>query len=162
MFVRRALIYMILCATISACAGVPHGVSVGDPNFQPRPGQGQYVRPEWMNPAATPRIPAADPCSARLYQTLVGVPEGAIYLPGLPGEKRIVRPAVFEGPENDFLNGEMMGQTYVQVQTYLAGQQIYAPSLGSVTDRITIRPEIDTRLTITLDREGVVQEIACG
>lgn len=130
--------------------------------FQPQPGQGQYVRPEWMAPTPPPQRPAVDTCQARIYQSLVGVNEGAIYIPGLPGLKRIIRPAVFEGPDNDFLNGEMMGDIYLLVQTYQAGQQLYAPTTANIMDRITIRPENENRLTITLDREGFVQEIACG
>lgn len=144
---------------LSGCAMNTVGTNAA---FQPFPGQGQYVRPEWMTPAPTPRIPAADPCRSQMYQALLGVNEGAIYIPGLPGSKRIIRPAVFEGPDNDFLNGDMMNETYVQVQTYQAGQQLYAPTIGNITDRITIGPESVDRLTIELDSEGYVQEITCG
>lgn len=155
----RCLFAIPVVFGLTACA-----MSTVGPNtaFVPQPGQGQYIRPEWMAPAPTPRLPAVDPCRAQMYQTLVGVNEGAIYIPGLPGSKRIIRPAVFEGPDNDFLNGEMMGDTYVQVQTYQAGQQLYAPTIGNITDRITIGPENENRLTISLDRDGYVQEITCG
>ncbi|MGJ8561059.1 MAG: hypothetical protein ACSHX3_12555 [Litorimonas sp.] len=155
----RCLLVIPIVLGLSACAMSPVGTNAA---FQPQPGQGQYVRPEWMMPTPTPRLPAVDTCQSQLYQTLVGVSEGAIYIPALPGAKRIIRPAVFEGPDNDFLNGEMMGDTYVQVQTYQSGQQLYAPSTGNITDRITIRPEIENRLTISLDRDGYVQEISCG
>jgi hypothetical protein len=97
-----------------------------------------------------------------MYASLVGVNEGAIWIPGLPGRKRIIRPAIFEGPDNDFLNGEMMADTYVEVQTYLPGQQLYAPSIANVSDRIAIRNDDLSRLTVELDREGYVQEIRCG
>lgn len=155
----RVLLVIPFVLGLSACA-----MSTVGPNeaFQPQPGQGQYVRPEWMAPAPTPRIPAADPCRAQMYQALLGVNEGAIYIPGLPGLKRIIRPALFEGADNDFLNGDMMNETYVQVQTYQAGQQLYAPTIGNITDRITIGPENTDRLTIELDAEGYVQEISCG
>lgn len=157
----RALI-LISAILLSGCAFAGLGGGGYDYQFTPRVGQGQYVRPEWQQPAPTPRLPANDPCQAQLYMSLLGVNEGAIYIPGLPGEKRIIRPAIFEGPENEFLNGEMMADTYVQVQTYQAGQQLYAPSIGNITDRITIGPENMNRLTIVLDREGYVQEISCG
>lgn len=156
----RQLLAILPLVGLSACMiGGPVGQ---DTAFQPRPGQGQYVRPEWMAAAPTPRIPAPDPCRARMYQSLLGVQEGSIYIPGLPGSKRIIRPAIFEGPDNDFLNGEMMANTYVQVETYQSGQILFAPTIGTVTDRITIGPEIQTRLTIELDRDGYVQQVNCG
>jgi hypothetical protein len=155
----RVLLVIPFVVGLSACAMSTVGP---DAAFQPRPGQGQYVRPDWMAPTPTPRIPGADPCRARMYQTLLGVNEGAIYIPGLPGLKRIIRPAQFEGPENDFLNGDMMNDTYVQVETYQAGQQLYAPTIGNIMDRITIGPENENRLTIELDADGYVQEIVCG
>ncbi|MEM7729984.1 MAG: hypothetical protein AAF311_12040 [Pseudomonadota bacterium] len=159
----RILVVTLSLLGLSACMAGPVGFSgQGGYSFTPQPGQGQYVRPDWLQPAPTPRLPALDPCQSQLYAPLLGVNEGAIYIPGLPGAKRIIRPAVFEGPENDFLNGEMMGDTYVQVQTYQAGQQLYAPSIGTITDRITIGPEMMDRLTIVLDREGYVQEVSCG
>ncbi|WP_298913562.1 hypothetical protein [uncultured Algimonas sp.] len=154
----------LVALSLVPLAGCASGPAATPAAFQPRPAQaqGQYVRPDWLRPAATPRIPAADPCRSQLYAALLGVNEGAIYIPGLPGRKRIIRPAVFEGPDNDFLNGEMMSETYVQVQTYQAGQQLYAPSIGTITDRITIGPEDTDRLTLTLDRDGYVQEVSCG
>lgn len=157
--IMRYLLVIPVLFGLSACAMNTVGPNAA---FQPQPGQGQYVRPEWMVPTPTPRLPAVDTCQSQMYQILVGVNEGAIYIPGLPGLKRIIRPAVFEGPDNDFLNGEMMGDTYVQVQTYQAGQQLYAPTTANIMDRMTIRPENENRLTISLDRDGFVEEIACG
>jgi hypothetical protein len=157
--IMRSLFAIPVIFGLTACAMGPVGPNTA---FQPRPGQGQYVQPEWMRPAPTPRLPAVDPCRSQMYQALVGVNDGAIYIPGLPGSKRIIRPAVFEGSDNDFLNGEMMNETYVQVQNYQAGQQLYAPSIGNISDRITIGPENTDRLTIELDAEGYVQEISCG
>ncbi|MGB3455259.1 MAG: hypothetical protein WBG08_08695 [Litorimonas sp.] len=161
---RAVLSILALCLSVSTgLAGCAVGLA-GDPDdrFTPRPGQGQYVRPDWLNPAPTPRLPAPDPCRSQLYAALLGVNEGAIYIPGLPGTRRIIRPAVFEGPINEFMSGEMMTDTYVEVQAYQAGQLLYAPSIGTLTDRITIGPERMDRLTIVLDREGYVQELSCG
>lgn len=130
--------------------------------FYPRPNQGQYVRPEWLNPDPTPRVPAVDPCQSKTYAALVGINEGSIYIPGLPGEKRIIRPAFPEYFENEFLSGELDEPQLVNVERYFAGQQLYAPTINTVQDRIAIIPEDLNRLTIELDREGYVQEIRCG
>lgn len=157
---RAAAIAALFAAfALSACASAPVGPAYV---FVPQPGQGQYVRPEWLGPAPTPRIPAVDPCRSQMFIGLVGQNEGAIYIPGLPGTKRIIRPAAFEGADNDFLGGAMMTETYVEVQQYLPGQQLYAPAITDVTERITLGPEDVSRLTIELDREGYVQEVRCG
>ncbi len=155
----KRLLGLLVLGGLSACAS---GSAVPTYTFTPQPGQGQYVRPEWLAPAPTPRIPAVDLCRSQMYAALVGQNEGAIYIPGLPGRKRIIRPAFFEGPDNDFLNGDLMTETYVEVQNYLPGQQLYAPSIRDVTERVTLGPEDLSRLTIELDREGYVQEIRCG
>ncbi|GLQ22045.1 hypothetical protein ACFFUB_08295 [Algimonas porphyrae] len=161
----RRLPFFLLCLTwlplglLTACA---NAFGAPQTDFQPTPGQGQYVRPDWLAQAPTPRIQPIDLCRSQLYAPLVGANEGAIYIPGLPGTKRIIRPAVFEGPQNDFLNGEMMAETYVEVQTYLPGQQLYAPSISDIGDRIALADDQPSRLTIELDREGYVQEIRCG
>lgn len=155
----RGLALISAFSFLSACAG---GVAGNDYVFQPRPGQGQYVRPDWLDPQPTPRLPAIDPCQSQMFRPLLGVNEGAIYISGLPGRKRIIRPAVFEGPDNDFLNGEMMAETYVEVRDYLPGQQLFAPSIADVTERMTLGDEDVSRLTIELDRDGYVQEIRCG
>ena len=153
----------VLAATVlpllAACASAP----VGPPyTFVPQPGQGQYVRPEWLAPVPPPRIPVTDTCRSRLYGGLVGQHEGAVYLGALPGAKRVIRPAAFEGPDNDFLSGEMMRETYVEVQDYLPGQQAFAPFTGLRTERVLLGPEVESRLTIEIDREGYIQEIRCG
>ena len=152
---------LLTSALLSGCVSAPSGD--GTPYvFVPQAGQGQYVRPDWLNATPTPRIPAVDPCQSQMFASLLGVNEGAIFIPGLPGRKRIIRPAVFEGPDNDFLNGEFQQETFVVVQQYLPGQQLYAPSINDVTERIALGPDDVSRLTIELDREGYVQEIRCG
>lgn len=156
---RFALLYLLPFGLLAGCASPGYGPVDG---FQATPGQGQYVRPDWLSPVPTPQIQPIDLCRSQLYAPLVGANEGAIYIPGLPGTKRIIRPAVFEGPDNDFLNGEMMADTYVEVQTYLPGQQLYAPSIADISDRITIIDDQPSRLTVELDRNGYVQEIRCG
>lgn len=146
---------------LSACAlGAPAGPSAI--SYQPVAGQGQYVRPEWLNPAPTPILPALDPCQSQTFAPLIGVNEGGIYIPGLPGDKRIIRPVHPEYFRNDFLNGELDVSPRVEVETYLSGQQLYAPTINTVEDRISIVAEDPNRLTIELDQDGYVQEVRCG
>ena len=159
---RCALISCLVLPLLAACASAPAGPIGQAYVFVPQPGQGQYVRPEWLAPAPTPRIPAVDPCQSLMYRSLVGAHEGAIYIPGLPGTKRIIRPAADEGFPDDFLGGENAVERLVEVQQYLPGQQLYAPSINDVTDRISLGPEVGERLTIELDREGYIQEVRCG
>ena len=151
-----------LTVGLTACVNAPAGPAAQPWVFTPTPGQGQYVRPEYMLPAPTPRIPAVDPCQSRMFAGLVGTHEGAIYIPGLPGTKRIIRPAFDEGFRDDFLGGENEIERLVEVRQYLPGQQLYAPSINDVTERISLGPDIGERLTIELDREGYIQEVRCG
>jgi hypothetical protein len=144
---------------LSACRyGAPSSVY---PEYQPRPGQGQYVRPAYLNPQPTPFIPAVDACQSRLYAGLVGQHEGAIFIAGLPGRKRVIKPARLEGfgynPGDTFYDEP----PFVQVQEYLAGQSLYAPAISNLMDRLNLGPNIQERLTIELDAEGYVQQVDC-
>ena len=159
---RLTITALLAAAGLAGCLSAPAGPAPQPYVFTPQPGQGQYVRPDFMAPAPTPRFPAVDPCRSRMFASLLGVNEGAIYIPGLPGRKRIIRPAINEGFQSGFLGGELEEETFVAVQDYLPGQQLYAPSISTVTERITLGPEDTSRITIELDREGYVQEIRCG
>jgi hypothetical protein len=159
--IRAALMFSAL--GLSACMGAPLGQPVGPyPDYQPRPGQGQYVRPAYLNAVPPPRIPVTDPCRSRLYAGLVGQHEGSIYLAGLPGDKRIVKPAVLEGfgynPTEDFYDEP----PFVEVREYIAGQVVYAPSVRATADRLSLQDDNPQRLTIELDADGYVREIDCG
>lgn len=146
---------------ITACAPTQ---GVGYPNypvFVPAPGQGQYVRPEYLNPAPTPMIQAVDACQSHLYRGLVGRHEGAIYIAGLPGSKRILKPAFLEGPDRQLINGIDPDPPLLEVRDYLPSQVLYAPSIRTVSDRLQLGPVDENRLTIELDREGYVQEVLC-
>lgn len=148
---------------LSACAPTQ---GVGYPNYpayQPFPGQGQYVRPEYLNPAPTPLIPPLDACRSQLYAGLVGRHEGAIYIPGLPGRKRVLKPAALEDFDlgRDRIAGIDPEPPFIQVRDYLPDQVLYAPSIRTVSDRIQLGPVDESRLTIELDREGYVQEVTC-
>lgn len=144
---------------LSACRyGVPSSTFA---EYQPRPGQGQYVRPAYLNPQPTPFIPAIDACQSRLYAGLVGQHEGAIFIAGLPGRKRVIKPARLEGfgynPNDTFYSPPPL----VEVREYLAGQLLYAPAISNLMDRLNLGPDIQERLTIELDAEGYVQQVDC-
>ena len=146
---------------LSACAPTQ---GVGYPNYPayvPTPGQGQYVRPEYLNPAPTPMIQPIDACQSYLFRGLVGRHEGAIYIAGLPGRKRILKPAFLEGPDRELIQGIDPEPPFVEVREYLPNQVLYAPSIRTVTDRLQLGPIDENRLTIELDREGYVQEVDC-
>ena len=129
--------------------------------FQPFPGQGQYVRPFYQNPAPTPRIPPTDTCRSQLYLNLVGRHEGSIYVAGLPSPKRIIKPAFTEGfdyEQDDFFYSQ---PPLLQVTDYLADQTLYAPSIRTVSDLLQLGPAQDDRLTIELDNQNYVQAVRC-
>jgi len=155
----RPLALLTACAVLSACSfGGPVSTY---PAYQPTPGQGQYVRPEWLNPRPPPRVPQRDVCRARLYAGLVGQHEGAIFLPGLPGRKRVIKPAELEGFGYDRDDALYVEPPYVEVREFLAGQTLYAPGSANIADRLNLGPEIPERLTIELDSEGYVRELSC-
>ncbi len=156
----RRISFIACCVALSGC-GLGRPVT-NLPNFQPRPGQGQYVRPAYLNAAVTPRVPPPDVCRSQLYQGLVGRHEGAIFIIGLPGRKRVIKPAQLEafgyGTEDFFYDRP----PFVQVQEYLADQVLYAPAISNMQDRLNLGPTIQDRITIELDNEGIVQAVTCG
>ena len=131
------------------------------PAYQPVPGQGQYVRPAYLNPQPTPRVPPVDACRSQLYAGLVGRHEGAIYIPGLPGRKRVLKPAFLEDFNTNPIQGLDPEPPFIEVRDYLPDQVLYAPSIRTVADRIQLGPVDESRLTIELDREGYVQQVLC-
>jgi len=156
--------WLPIFALLGAAACAPTQ-GVGYPNYPayvPAPGQGQYVRPEYLNPTPTPMIQAIDACQSHLYRGLVGRHEGAIYIAGLPGVKRILKPAFLEGPDVERIDGIDPDPPFLEVRDYLPNQVLYAPSIRTVSDRIQLGPVDENRLTIELDREGYVQQVECG
>ena len=91
----------------------------------------------------------------------MGRQEGSIYIAGLPGRKRILKPAFDEGfgysPDDDFAQPTQL----LEVRDYIPNQSLYAPSIRTVTDLLQLGPPEMDRLTIELDQEGIVQEIRC-
>ena len=159
----RFLAIITTLTLLSACA---RSQGVGFPQnqaYQPFPGQGQYVRPEYLNPAPTPLIPAQDACRSQLYAGLVGRHEGAIYIAGLPGRKRVVKPASIEDFDlgRDRIDGIDPDPPFIEVRDFLPEQSLYAPSIRTISDRIQLGPYDESRLTIELDRDGYVQQVDC-
>lgn len=143
---------------LAACTGM-----AGQQRATPFPeGMGQYVRPEYLNPVVQPRLPPADACRSQLYLGLVGRHEGAIYIAGLPGLKRILKPSFDEGFE--YQADDPLGQQprLYEVRDYLADQVLYAPSITTVSDLVQLGPPQENRLTIELDQYGYVREVRCG
>lgn len=128
--------------------------------FQPRQGQGQYIRPAWLAPQPTVRIPD-DQCNALTYQTLLGAHEGSIYMAGLPGLKRVVKPAELEDFDYD-VQGTVPAPPLVEVRDYLPGQSLYQPSIRNLDDGRLLGEDRPDRLTLQLDSEGYVQQVVCG
>ena len=155
----RSFACLVSCLVLSACTfGGPASVP---PDFQPFPGQGQYIRPDFLAAQPTPFIPAIDECRSRLYLSLVGRHEGAIFFPGLPGRIRVLKPAQLEGfgyePDDSFYTQP----PFVEVREFLAGQALYASSISNLSGGFNLGPEIADRLTIQLDAGGIVQEVSC-
>lgn len=148
---------------LTACQTSPRNT----PRNMAPTGQGQYVRPAYLNPQPIPRIPPTDVCQSQLYQGLVGQPEGAIYIPGLPGRKRVIKPAFDEGfgVDDEFENVDdplRLGPTMMQIRDYLPGQALYAPSIRTPGSLLAAADFDRSRLTIELDDTGYVQEVRCG
>lgn len=154
------LVAALAVCFLPACAQRPGGVY--QQQYQPRPQQGQYVRPIWQQPAPTPVIPPVDACQSRLYAGLVGQHEGAIYIPGLPGRKRILKPATIEDSDIQQIVGIDPDPLLVVVRDYIPDQSLYAPAIRTISDRLSLGPEIEERLTIELDEQGYVQAIRCA
>ena len=153
-----------VASTLTGCAGVgmTQPTSPVTPNFQRFAGQGIYVTPENLLPVLAPTLPPEDFCRSRLYLTLVGQHEGAIFIPGLPGRKRIVKPAELEDFEPDEDNDFLPRPPLVEVIDFLPQQSIYASSIRTVTDRFLLTDDDETRLTLELNREGYIEEVRCG
>lgn len=162
--IRKLMTYTAIAGFLTACAGSnPLGQPYNAyPAQFPTPGQGQYVRPAYLNPSPTPRIPNPDVCQSQLYRGLVGQHEGAIFIPGLPGRKRVLKPAFLEDFEGNDVPGIDPQPPFIEVRDYLPEQILYAPSIRTIEDRIQLGPVDETRLSIELDVDGYIQEISCG
>lgn len=145
-------------AALCSCAPRPAGVY---PGYQPAPLQGRYVVPQYQLPQPTRSLSPADECNALLYQGLRGQHEGSIYLQGLPGAQRVIKPAFSEDFDVETFNGAAPTPPLYEVTDYLAGQRIYNPSINTITDQQRLGPVVQDRLTIELDQDGYVQDLRC-
>lgn len=149
---------LLILGSLTACTGM-----AGQDRVAPFPeGMGQYVRPAYLNPVVQPRLPPADACRSQLFLGLVGRHEGAIYIAGLPGLKRILKPSYDEGFE--YQPEDPLGQQprLYEVRDYVSDQVLYAPSITTVSDLVQLGPPQENRLTIELDQYGYVREVRCG
>ncbi len=153
----RAIVFILPCL-FWACAQTP--TTTNRP--YPQPGQGVYVYPENLRPAPLPRIPPVDACRSQLYQGLIGQHEGAIYIPGLPGRKRVLKPAFDEGFEYQAEDPLGTPDALVEVRDYLPDQTLYVPSIRTGGELLAGGDYATDRLTVELDQYGYVQEIRCG
>lgn len=153
----RAVFLTGLALGLSACVN-----ATGGNQQAPRPGQGQYVYPEYRRPQPTPMIPPSDECGARLYQGLTGTHIGAVHIAAIGGDKRIISPATLEIEENDFLVDMQERPPFLEVREMLAGQPLYAASVRTGVYPGQIGPERMNRLTIELDNAGYILTAACG
>ena len=152
---RQAIV--IAGIMVASCGSTPD-----QPRFLPQPGQGQYVIPAWQLPQPTPRVPDVDVCNSQFYQRLVGAHEGALFVAGLPGSKRVLKPAFTEEFESDFPSLPDDQNPFVEVRDYLPDQTLYAPSIRT-TGELAALGEFDAeRLTLSLDENGYVQTVRCG
>ncbi len=124
--------------------------------------RGQYTYPENQRPAPRAYGPAADQCGARLYQGLRGGHIGGIHLAVIGGDKRIIKPATMETSANDFLRDMEAGSPRLEVKEMLAGQPLYAASVRTALYLNELGPQRPDRLTLELDGEGYVINVACG
>lgn len=133
-----------------------------DGPYVPRPGQGQYIRPAYLDPDLPPRLVPDDVCQARIYQSLVGQYEGSLYFHAIPGRKRIVKPAELEQRRRNFLPEFEVEPPLLEVTEFLADQPLFAPSIRTTPDLLALEPEVVERLTIEINRQGIVEEVRCG
>lgn len=154
--IRLTLIFSVL--GLAACGTTPGGVY---PDFQPRPGQGVYVVPQYLLPEPTQSLSPVDACNSLIYQGLVGQHEGSIYLQALPGRQRILKPAFSEDFDVELFNGVAPSPPLYEVTEYIAGQRIYNPSINTISDGLRLGPVQQDRLTIELDDDGYVQDLRC-
>ena len=132
--------------------------------YQPRPGQGQYVRPAHLNPELPPRLTPDDLCQSRVYQSMVGQFEGGLYFQAIPGRQRIVKQAFLEDFERDdeFLTDLEQQPPFVEVREFISGQPILASSIRTTPVQLSLEPAVEERLTIEINAEGIVEAVSCG
>ena len=149
---------LILTACYSGPVGTP--VNQGGPATA-QPGVGRYVYPQYQRPEPTLFVPQRDNCNAVLYQGLTGQHIGGVQIATIPGDKRIIQPAD-EGLDRDNFLADMEAEPpLLRVTEMLAGQPLYAASVRTGLYAGQLGPDRQNRLTIELDQDGYVQNLAC-
>lgn len=161
-YTRRYKAFVLISVSLGLVAcGTARGPEFG---YQQRaqPGAGQYVYPQNLRPQPLARTPANDQCNALMFRPLIGRHEGSIHFPSLPGRTRVIKPAFLGYDlEGEPVRGLDPQSPFVEVRDFIAGQVLYAPSVGSPTRRESLGPIIGDRLTIELSEDGTVQDVAC-
>ena len=127
----------------------------------PPENRGQYIRPQYMQPEPTQRMPQEDLCRSRLFLGLTGQQEGGIVFAALPVRTRVVKPANLEIEQDDFLQDKNPEPPFVEIREYLAGQILYSPAIRAVQPGDNLGPIMQDRLTIELDAYGYVSNLSC-
>ncbi len=153
------ILNLVAVLLLIGCGGFAGGNNIP---YQPQPGQGQYIRPAYLDPELPPRLVPDDLCQARIYQSLVGQYEGSLYFQAIPGRKRIVKPAVLERRQRNFLPEFEAQPPLLEVTEFLADQPLYAPSIRTSPERLSLEPEVMERLTIEIGVDGIVEDVRCG
>ena len=146
---------------LSACGTTGQG---NNQIYQPREGQGQYIRPAYLDPELPPRIPQDDLCKARIYQRLVGQFEGSLYFQAIPGRQRIIKEAVLDELERDdeFLTDLNAPPPFVEVREFISGQPVYSANIRTTPAVLSLEPEVADRLTVEINIDGIVERVSCG
>ena len=150
---------LVTALAVTACTGGP---PQNNQIFQPQPGQGQYVRPLFLEPELTERLPLDDLCQARIYRSLIGQFEGGLYFQAIPGRQRILKEAFTEDFEDDFLPEFEEQPPFVEVREFIAGQPLFAGSIRTTPSLIAIEQPVQDRLTIEINIDGIVEDVRCG
>lgn len=151
-------IYSVILASICMACSSTTPAS----RYFPQPGQGQYRQPQYLTPAPPPPVRPLDSCNAQFYRGLVGQHEGVIQFGALPLPVRVLKPSATEETESELLPQILTLPAFVEVRDFLPGQEIYGPSVSTVTD-ISVLNDFDAkRINIELAADGYVQQIRCG
>lgn len=153
----RLIPALLTISLLGACAG--QGGTVQP--YRPFPGQGRYVYPENQRPQPMEVTPLEDRCGARLYQTLRGQNIGGVHVAVIAGDKRIIKPAQTEEPENEFIPDLQERPPLVDVTDLMAGQPLYTSQIRTGVYRGQLGPDRPDRLTLELDAEGYIEIVEC-
>ena len=156
--------YMIGLSCLVFLAGCGTAGQNNNQVYQPRPGQGQYVRPAYQSPELPARMPQDDLCQARVYQSLVGQFEGGLYFQAIPGRQRIIKEATLERLERDdeFLTDLNTPPPFVEVREFISGQPVYSANIRTTPEVLALEPAVQDRLTIEINIDGIVDRVSCG